>query len=97
MFIPSGSIGKFYLSLIDNYWYRHDLTRFVKEKTIPFIKILINLVGARVKYNANQLRLGRREYLPQIIKDIIKTSGKIIQSFVVIKDLSTNLFCTGDI
>ena len=50
-----------------------------------------------MKYNANQLRLGRREYLPQIIKDIIKTSGKIIQSFVVIKDLSTNLFCIGDI
>ena len=95
--IPTGDAGEIYLDLIDMYWYRCDSTCYIKEKTIPFIKILINLVGARVKYNANQLRLGRREYLPQIIKDIIKTSGKIIQSFVVIKDLSTNLFCTGDI
>ena len=42
-------------------WYKCDAIEFNADKTIPFIKLLIGLVGADTKYHLNQTRLERYE------------------------------------
>lgn len=75
----------------------YDSTYFVKEKRIAFIKFLIDLVGVRARYRSNQFELERRGDLPHMILDIMKSSAKIIWSFIKLKNLSNDLFCTGEI
>ena len=76
-YIPSGGVGEIYLDRVDRHWYRHGSTDHAKEKVIPFLKFLYELIEIRARYQNNQRRLRRNENLPQIITDIIKISTKI--------------------
>ena len=70
IFIPSGSVGEMYFWNKD--WYKHDSCDFDKDKSIPFIKLLNDLVGAAAFYYHNQIRMGRYENYPLLAKNIIK-------------------------
>ena len=96
-YIPSGDVREIHLNRVDRHWYRHESTDHAKEKVIPFLKFLYELIGVRARYRTNQGRLKRNEKLPQIITDIIKMSTKIIKNFTRIQNLMDDLFCTGDI
>ena len=96
-YIPSGGVVKIYLERVDGHWYRHGSRDHTKEKVIPFLKFLHELIGVRARYWTNQRRLRRNKNLPQIITDIIKMSTKIIKNFKRIQKLTDDLFCTGEI
>ena len=70
IFIPSGSVGEMYFWNKD--WYKHDSCDFDKDKSIPFIKLLNDLVGAAAFYYHNQIRMERYENYPLLAKNIIK-------------------------
>ena len=70
IFIPSGSVGEMYFWNKD--WYKHDSSDFNKDKSIPFIKLLNDLVGAAAFYYHNQIRMGGYENYPLLAKNIIK-------------------------
>ena len=74
-----------------------DLETTLKKKWYLFLKFLHELIGVRARYWTNQRRLRRNENLPQIIKDVIKMSTKIIKIFKRIQNLTDDLFCTGEI
>ena len=48
------------------------MAEFNEDKAIPFIKLLIDLVGAGAK--CYQTRIGRYENYAQLAKDILKTA-----------------------
>ena len=70
------------------------MAEFNEDKTIPFIKLLIYLVGAGPKYYQNQTRIVRYKNYPQLAKDILKTATRLSLSFIKIKNLSDNIFST---
>ena len=96
-YIPFNGVGetKFHVRRKD--WYKFDATEFNADKTIPFIKLLIDLVGAGAKYYQNQTRLGRYKNYLQLAIDIMKTATRLSRSFIKIKKLSDDIFSTGDI
>ena len=96
-YVPSGSVGEIYLDRVDRHWYKHESTDHAKEKVIPFLKILYELIGVKARYWTNQRRLKRNENLPQIITEIIKISTKIIKNFKRIQNLTDDFFSTGEI
>ena len=53
-YIPSGNVGEIYLDRVDRHWYRHESTDHAKEKAIPFLKFLYELIGVRARYRTNQ-------------------------------------------
>ena len=71
--IPFGGIGEIQFNVRQKNWYKCDVTEFNADKTIPFIKLLIDLVGAGTKYYQNQTRLKRYENYPRLATDIMKT------------------------
>ena len=96
-YFPSGGIGEIYLNIIDKSWYRFSSTNYVKDKAIPFLKFVLDLVGVRARYHLNQRRLVRNENTPQIIQDFMKICTELIRNFIRIKNFANNLFCTGNI
>ena len=61
------------------------------------MKLLTDLIGAISKYHRNQTRMGRyKNYLPLAV-NILKTASKLACGFKKIKELTDDLFCTGDI
>lgn len=58
---------------------------------------MLNLVGLQARYKINQSRLERPDNIPPIIKGIIKLPGQIYKSYNKIKELTDDLFRTGDI
>ena len=96
-YIPFGSIGEIEFVVRRKEWYKFDATEFNADKTIPFIKLLIDLVGAGAKYYQNQTRLGRYKNYLQLAIDIMKTATRLSRSFIKIKKLSDDIFSTGDI
>ena len=96
-YIPFGSIGEIEFVVRRKEWYKFDATEFNADKTIPFIKLLIDLVGAGAKYYQNQTRLERYENYPRLAKGIIKIATRLSCSFIKIKNLSDEMFSTGDI
>ena len=95
VFIPSHGLGEIYLDLSNMHWHNHNSSYFNLEKEIPFFKLLLNMASLRMRcytrLNVNRL------FLPQIILDAGKRSTYLIQSFIKIKSLCKDLFCTGDI
>ena len=53
-YIPFGGIGETEFNVRRKDWYKCDATEFNADKTILFIKLLIDLVGAVAKYYENQ-------------------------------------------
>ena len=96
-YIPSGGVREIYLDGVDRHWYRHESTDHAKEKVIPFLKFLYELIGVRGRYRTNQAKLRRSKNLLQITTDVIKISTKITKNFKRIQNLTDDLFCTGEI
>ena len=70
IFIPCGSVGEMYFE--DKDWYKHDSSDFDQDGSIPFIKLLNDLVGAGAVYYHNWTRMGRYENYPLLAKKIIE-------------------------
>ena len=95
VFIPSHDIGEMYLDISDMFQYCYESSTFNIDKEIPFMKLLLDMSSLRMRYytHLNGSAVG----MPQVILDIGNLSTKIIRSFIKIKDLSEDIFCTGDI
>ena len=95
VFIPSHGIGEMYLDVSDMFWYYYESTIFNIDKEIPFMKLLLDMSSLRMRCyrHLNGSVVG----MPQVILDIGHLSAKIVRSFIKIKDLSEDMFCTGDI
>ena len=96
-YISFSGIGEIEFVVRRKDWYKCDATEFNADKTIPFIKLLIDLVGAGTKCYLNQTRLERYENYPRLAKDIMKTATRLSCSFIKIKKLSDDMFRIGDI
>ena len=65
------------------------------DKEIPFMKLLLDMASLRMRYY--QRLNGNRLLVLQTIIDIGHTSAILVETFIKIKALSEDLFCTGDI
>ena len=95
VFIPSNGIGELYLDVFDMHWYYYESTLFNIDKEIPFMKLLLDMASLRMRYY-HRLN-GNRLLVPQTIINIGHTSAMLVKTFIKIKALSEDLFCTGDI
>ena len=93
--IPSNGIGEIYLDLSNMQWCLYESPCYNIDKEIPFMKLLLDMVSLRMIYytqlNGNQL------LLHQVVLNLAYTSSMLIKSFIKIKSLSEDFFCTGDI
>ena len=53
IYIPSGGIGEIEFIPEEKNWYKTESVRFNKDKAIPFMKLLTDLVGVISKYHGN--------------------------------------------
>ena len=84
-----------YLDVSDMFCYCYESSTFNIDKEITFMKLLLDMSSLRMRYYT---RLnGSAVGMPQVILDIGHLSAKIVRSFIKIKDLSEDMFCTGDI
>ena len=95
VFIPSDGIGDLYLDVFDMHWYYYESTLFNIDKEIPFMKLLLDMASLRMRYY--QRLNGNCLLVLQTIIDIGHTSAILVETFIKIKALSEDLFCTGDI
>ena len=93
--IPSNGIDELYLDVFDMHWYYYESTLFNIDKEIPFMKLLLDMASLRMRYY--QRLNGNRLLVPQTIINIGHTSAILVETFIKIKALSEDLFCTGDI
>ena len=94
-FIPSHGIGDLYLDVGNMHWYMHNSSLFNFQKEIPFFKLVLDMAILRMRY---YLRLnGNRLFVLQVLLDIGRNSTYLFKSFITIKSLADDLFCTGDI
>ena len=95
VFIPSNAIGEIYLDILDMHWYMYNSSCFNLYKEIPFFKLLLDMASLRMRYympiNSNRL------LALQTLLEIGRVSTYLIKSFITIKSLREDLFCTGDI
>ena len=95
VFIPSHGIGELYLDVGNMHWYMHNSSLFNFQKEIPFFKLILDMASLRMRY---YLRLnGNCLFVPQTLLDIGRISTYLFKSFITIKSLTEDLFCTGDI
>ena len=95
VFIPSNGIGELYLDVFDMHWYYYESTFLNIDKEISFMNLLLNMASLRMRYY-HRLN-GNRLLVPQTIIDIGDTSALLVKTFIIIKTLSEDLLCTGDI
>ena len=89
VFIPSNGIGKIYLDIEDDHWYVHNSNCFDYQQEIPFFKLLFDMAIIWINYSCS--------FLPQTLLDLGRVSTLLVKSFIKIRSLSKDLFCTGDI
>ena len=94
-FIPSNGVGEIYLDVSNMHWYLYESSCYNIDKEIPFMKLLLDMASLRMRYYT-QLN-GNRLLLPQTVLNLAYTSSMLIKSFIKIKSLSEDFFCTGDI
>ena len=94
-FIPSNGVGELYLDVSDMHWYLYESSCYNINKEIQFMKLLLDMASLRMRYYS-QLN-GNRLILPQAILNLRYTSAMLTKSFIKIKSLSEDLFCTGEI
>ena len=93
-FIPSHGIGELYLDVGNKYLYLQNSSLFNFQKEIPFFKLILDMASLRMRY---YLRLnGNHLFVPQTLLDIGRISTYLFKSFITIKSLTEDLFCTGD-
>ena len=92
--IPSHGIGELHLDVGNMHWYIHNSSLFNFQKEISFFKLILDMASLCMRY---QLRLnGNRLFVPQTLLDIGHISTYLFKSFITIKSLTEDLFCTGD-
>ena len=92
--IPSHGIGELHLDVGNMHWYMHNSSLFNFQKEIPFFKLILDMASLRMRY---YLRLnGNCLFVPQTLLDIGRISTYLFKSFITIKSLTEDLFCTGD-
>ena len=95
VFIPSNAIGEIYLDILDMHWYMYNSSCFNLYKEIPFFKLLLDMASRRMRY---YMQISSNPLLvPQTLLEIGRVSTYLIKSFITIKSLREDLFCTGDI
>ena len=94
-FIPSNCVGELYLDVSDMHWYLYESFCYNVDKEISFTKLLLDMVSLRMRYYS-QLN-GSRLLLPQAILNLGYTCAMLTKSFIKIKSLSEDFFCTCDI
>ena len=94
-FIPSNGVGELYLDVSDMHWYLYESSCYTIDKEIPFMKLLLDMASLRMRYYS-QLN-GNRLLLPQAILNLGYNSAMLTKSFIKIKSLSEDFFCTGNI
>ena len=95
VFIPSHGIGEFYLDVGNMHWYIQNSSLYNFQKEIPFFQLILDMASLGMRY---YLRLnGNRLFVPQTLLDIGRISTYLFKSFIIIKSLTKDLFCTGDI
>ena len=94
-FAPSNSVGELYLDVSDMHWYLYESSCYNIDKEIPFLKLLLDMASLRMRYYS-QLN-GNRLLLPQAILNLGYNSAMLTKSFIKIKSLSEDFFCTGNI
>ena len=77
------------------HWYLHESSCCNIDKEIPFLKLLLDMASLRMRYYS-QLN-GNRLLLPQAILNLGYNSAMLTKSFIKIKSLSEDFFCTGNI
>ena len=96
-YIPFGGTREIEFDVRRKDWHKCDAVEFNEDKAIPFIKLLIDFVGAGSKYYQNQTRLKRYENYPWLAVDIMKTATRLSRSFIKIKKLTDYMLSTGNI
>ena len=96
-FIPSNGVGELYLDMSDMHWYLYESSCYNIDKEIPFMKLLLLLDMASLQMRHYLHLNGNRLLLPQTILNLRYTSATLPKSFIKIKSLSKNFFCTGNI
>ena len=95
MFIPSHCIGEIRLDVRDLYWYMLNSSYINIEKEISFFKLLVDMASLRMRYfqriNTN------RVFLSQVIINLGHSTTCFTLGFNKLKELSKDLFATGDI
>ena len=94
-FISSNGVGELYLDVSDMHWYLYESSCYNIDKKIPFTKLLLDMASLRMRYYS-QLN-GNRPLLPQAMLNLRYTSAILTKSFIKIKSLSEDFFCTGEI
>ena len=94
-FAPTNGVGELYLDVSDMHWYLHESSCYNIDKEIPFLKLLLDMASLRMRYYS-QLN-GNRLLLPQAILNLGYNSAMLTKSFIKIKSLSEDFFCTGNI
>ena len=84
-----------YLDVSDMFWFYYESTIFNIAKEISFMKLQLDMSSLRMRYYT-QLN-GSAVGMPQVILDIGHLSAKIVCSFIKIKNLSEDMFCTSDL
>ena len=77
------------------HWHLHESSCYNIDKEIPFLKLLLDMASLRMRYYS-QLN-GNRLLLPQAILNLGYNSAMLTKSFIKIKSLSEDFFCTGNI
>ena len=96
-YIPSGGIGEIYYDKEERVWYAIASSEFNENKITPFLKLLIELRGAPIKYLKNQTRNNRCTNYSLTAKKTIRYCSQLTQSYMEIKQYSEDLFSTAEI
>ena len=95
IFISCHGLGEIYLDIEDDHLYMHNSSCFDYQKEIPVFKLLFDMASLQMRYF---LRINNnRFFLPQTFLDLGRVSTYLLKSFIKIRSLRKDLFCTGDI
>ena len=96
-YILSGGVGEIYYDKEERVWYAIASSEFNENKVTPFLKLLIELRGALIKYLKNQARNNRYTNYSLTAKKTIRYCSQLTQSYMEIKQHSADLFSTAEI
>ena len=95
--ISSGGIGEIYYDKEGRVWYAIASSEFNENKVIPFLKLLIELRRALIKYLKSQAGNNRYTNSSLMAKKIIRYCSQLTKSYMEIKQYSKDLFSTAEI
>ena len=96
-YIPSGGVGEIEFDKEENKCYKMRASEINEGKTIPLLRLIINLVGICSKHWRNQAWNGWYERYFDLAREIFLKSNGIAKSYALTKDYTEELFGTGDI